>query len=559
MKKTVDYMYLKIIKNNYQEILAVLFISVFFTCISSAKYISQFIHKPNNSVFVGASHYYEDFYYYLDQFYQGADGKWLTENNFTSENLQPTPIYISHIILGKIGGIFGLESFQSYNLSLLIMKLLYFILVYIFIKKIFKDNIIISFISFLIFILSTSFPVVDSSSGSLVFEGSSIIFRAKNTFFSRFGNIPKTNFDNIVSIIILILSLNSFQNFKENHKSKSIWKINILIILLFILLSISDPSRSFLSLIFIFFGNFFHSGKSLGNFLKNKYLYILLLSVLIPSIYLYKFIEADLIYKQANLWDINVYINQIKSLNLYSFIYSFGTLGILYTVSIFMYFKSKINTPIIRTIVYTSLSGIFLFFAPYIFQLNFPGFRFLSSNTYILFTLAFVLIFIHLYKKINILFISLILIHFFISILTISSNLIQEIEVLQTPYRRFAYIPNKLFDGFNFIRNFTPKDSIILASPNMSTDLMIPGLTGRKTYTGHFLLNLNSAKKDDLGNKFFYEWTDPKEAKDFLVKNKINYIIHTKYSNNFNINELKTYYPFLIEVFKNEEMYIFTH
>lgn len=133
--------------------------------------------------------YYEDFYYYLDQFYQGADGKWLTENNFTSENLQPTPIYISHIILGKIGGIFGLESFQSYNLSLLIMKLLYLILVYIFIKKIFKDNIIISFICFLIFILSTSFPVVDLSDGSLVFEGSSIIFRAKNTFFSRFGNI----------------------------------------------------------------------------------------------------------------------------------------------------------------------------------------------------------------------------------------------------------------------------------------------------------------------------------------------------------------------------------
>ena len=89
---------------NKKEQLFVIIISLFVTFLSSAKYFSQLLKVPENHVFVGMTHYYEDFFYYLDQFYQGAHGGWLTNNNFTTETLRPTFIYLNNIILGKIGG-----------------------------------------------------------------------------------------------------------------------------------------------------------------------------------------------------------------------------------------------------------------------------------------------------------------------------------------------------------------------------------------------------------------------------------------------------------------------
>jgi len=86
--------------------------------------------------------------------------------------------------------------------------------------------------------------------------------------------------------------------------------------------------------------------------------------------------------------------------------------------------------------------------------------------------------------------------------------------------------------------------------------LFIPGLTGKKTYTGHFLTTLNSTEKDKLVHQFFYEWNDSKVALDFLKSKNIKYIVHTKYSG---FENLKQYYPFLEEVFKNETITIYTY
>jgi hypothetical protein len=56
--------------------------------------------------------YFEDFYYYLDQFYQGAHGNWLTENKFSIDRFPATFTYFPHILLGKTGGLMGFEAFH---------------------------------------------------------------------------------------------------------------------------------------------------------------------------------------------------------------------------------------------------------------------------------------------------------------------------------------------------------------------------------------------------------------------------------------------------------------
>src|SRR3989338_11298403 len=191
---------------NKKELLLVLILSLFVTFISSAKYFSQILQIPKNQVYIGMSHYYEDFYYYLDQFYQGAHGGWLTYNNFATEPLKPTPIYFNNIILGKIGGLFRLESFVTYNLSLILLKFIFFLASYLLIIKIFPKDRKLRLASFILFLFATSFPVIYLTKKGLVDLGPVVIFRVKNSFYTRFENIQGNYIQRIIFIALLLIT-----------------------------------------------------------------------------------------------------------------------------------------------------------------------------------------------------------------------------------------------------------------------------------------------------------------------------------------------------------------
>ncbi len=138
------------------EIILVTFITVASVILASPRYTSQFIRRPPDHVFVGMSTYFEDFYYYLDQFYQGKEGNWLTENRFSIERFPPTIIYFIHVLLGKIGGIFGWESFRSYNYFGLLFKFLFIISSYLLICQFIVKSLFKRILTFGIFLYSCS-------------------------------------------------------------------------------------------------------------------------------------------------------------------------------------------------------------------------------------------------------------------------------------------------------------------------------------------------------------------------------------------------------------------
>jgi hypothetical protein len=548
---------------NKKEQLFVVIISLFVTFLSSAKYFSQLLNVPKGHVFVGMSHYYEDFFYYLDQFYQGAHGGWLTHNNFTTETLRPTFIYLDNIILGKIGGLFGLESFVTYNLSLIILKFIFFILCYLLLTKIFPKNIKLRLASFVLFLFATSFPLINLSGDGLTSLGSITIFRAKNTFFSRFENIPGNYVQRILFVTVLLL-ITKYNELVMNHKIRSVGLIlfTIILTILTMWLTLSNPVDGLIFILILILPLF---NVYIRNNFRKYFHYFLSIAIciglgfFITLVIMWSSINSDPVYLAANIWDYNEYVKQFGLLSIFRQVQAFGMFGALFIIGTISLIKRKrsITENILLSISYISILGFLL---PYMLKIPIPGFRFLTVTTYLFISAIAVhgILFIEtiLNKKI---FFIVIFIYLSISAFTIYPRFLKETAKVEEPTFHFTYIPRELYDGLIAIRNLSPKNAIVLANPLTDTDLYIPGLTGKKVFTGHSLTTLNAKEKDKMAAKFYYEWTDSAIAVEFLKKNNIKYILHTKYSNNFESNDLQNVYPFLKEIYRNNIMAIFTY
>jgi hypothetical protein len=548
----------------HHEIILVIFLALLMTFISTIAFFSQLYFKPSNHVFIGVTHYFEDFFYYLDQFYQGAHGSWLTVNNFTSEYLPPTLLYFDNIILGKIGGMIGLEPFTAYNVSLLILKFVYLILSYFIVKIIFPTNRKMRLGTYLFFLFATSFPDLKLTDNGLINQGPLLIYRAKNTIFSRFGNIPSQYMTSILFTVLFILSCKIkkliFLQFKIQKKKFVILSVTMAGLLLW--LTVSDAAKAFVYMfILLLVLYFFRPDKVTGKqIVKPVVFYFSLLFVfLITSSLMYKTVANDPVYKAANEWDYKEYINQFGYIKPLGYVKSFGPLGMLFLLGSYFLFKKK-KEPIEKLILTVSLASILGFILPSVLEIPVPGFRFVLKSSYIFISAVgiYSLYYLENIKKIRV-FSAILAFYIILAFITFYPTLKQQAAKVKEPDFHFTYMPNSIYDGLSFLANIPPKDAIVLGNSSSATDLFIPGFTGKKTYTGHFLTNIDSKFKDEQNKKFYYEWTDKKDGLEFLTKNNIKYVVHTVYANNFENKELETYYPFLKEVYRNKMMAIYTY
>jgi hypothetical protein len=552
-----------------KEFLIVVCIIIFTIFAVSPNFFSQLFYAPKDHVFVGMTVYFEDFYYYLDQFRQGADGNWLVENRFTSEIFPPTLIYFPNLLMGKIGGLFGLEPFQSYNYFALLFKSLFIISSYLMISKLIPQSSKYRIYTFLIFIYSTSFPNVSFQNGRLVFNGAIDIFRAENRVMARFGASPQGMMENFLFVILILVIIWCLKTIikKENSELNQIKIQNVYpIIYIFIFIASTLCSMIDVSKVMIIFVvgaivglPFFLKYKGKLNLINFTSLYMaILIPIILWCLYLLFVINKDPVYAKANEWDINEYFKQFDVLGFWGLVKGFGLIVPISIVGFIANFKKEKNIyELVALLVYVTCFGLYII--PYVLQMNFPAFRFIFPATYI---------FIAYYTFHGLLWLSrrlgsiqilnlLMFAYMSINLFTYITAWLIVIQPLKEPSFHFAYIPNKLYEGFRYLSKLEPQNGVVLASPYTSTDLMIPGLVGKHTYSGHFLTTYNSAEKDEKAKGFFYSWTDTPTTHDFLKKNNIRFVVVTAYS--MNLKDIKTYYPFLKPVFENEMVTIFRY
>lgn len=558
-----------LIRIGTREWLVVIFICVAASLFSSAKYVSQLLSRPPGHVFVGMIQYHEDFYYYLDQFYQGAHGGWLTYNNFTTENLPPTLIYFNHILLGKLFGLIGFTSFAAYNLSLLLLEPVFFLLCYLVLYLTFPGSRRLRIAAFLIFIFSTSLPeVVTASSRVLPEVKPMLMFRAKNTFFSRFGNIPGQYIERILFLILFLIISKTAAGLKNIRSSMEILSVKTMLIshripLFFMMvitgwLSLSNPVNAlmFILVLMIVLVSVFRISKegikgSLIFFLPVCFTFILV------SAYVSFTVNRDLVYKLANEWDLKEYREEFLYYNFPLFVKAIGLILPFFTIGLFRMVRVRLRMAE-KLAVFISLFSLAGFYFTRFLPVPVPGFRFITAYSYLFMAVIAVngMEFLEEISKRKILP-YLLAGYLVVNSYTIAHSFMSEIKIPSEPTYHFTYIPNDIYYGLKYLSENTPRDAVVLASPNTSIDLMIPGITGRKTFTGHNLVTLRAGEKDEQARGFFYEWTDVDRARKFLTDNHIDYVIFTKYSGNFQYDELRKMYPFLREFYKNTAMVVY--
>ena len=539
------------------------------TILSSAKLFSQLYYLPPNHIFIGVTHFYADFFYYLDQFYQGAHGSWLTYNNFTTENFKNAFLYFNNILLGKIGGLIGLEAFTTYNLSLLFLKFIYLIVCYYFLQVVFPKSFRHRIYAFLMFVFSTSIPLIFFDVNNNIKP--IIVFRAQNTFFTRFSNIPSQYIENIIFLFLVLIGYKYLYliqqhlslNERKNKFIQSAIKFTSLSVILNILLSISNPVKSGIYITMIFLGVIFIKPRVINK----KYIFftlfpffVIFIIFLISSLYMKIIIFGNPVYANALKWDYQEYVSQLNLLNIINIFKSFGLLGVFFIWGLIASLFKK-TTLIEKMVIVGAIISIVGYFIPYYIDIfNVPGFQFILMSTYLFMAIISMNFLDSIEKDFNkkITFI-LLLIYLIINLITISNSLVSEIAPLQEPDYHFSYIDSDIYQGLMYLRYLQPSSANVLSDNDKTWDLVIPGITGKKTFTGHFLLNYKSEEKNKFSKSFYYGCMNANTAKSYLIKNNIKYIMVTRYSlTEFN-RIFITCYPFVKLLFTNSSISIFSY
>ena len=186
----------------------VIIVSFIFALFNSIQFFSAIAQQPPETVYLGTVHYYEDYFFYLNHFYQGANGGWLTKNQFTSESTKPSVIYWSNVLMGKIGGIFGLTPILSYNIFLIITAFITLLASFFVIRLILKND-QKALIGFIFSTFATSFMnyiFVDGKPIWYPFQ----LWRTPHFTFDRLGGAPHQILQTLL-FYFLFLSLFSYQ------------------------------------------------------------------------------------------------------------------------------------------------------------------------------------------------------------------------------------------------------------------------------------------------------------------------------------------------------------
>ncbi|OGG20552.1 hypothetical protein A3D03_00845 [Candidatus Gottesmanbacteria bacterium RIFCSPHIGHO2_02_FULL_40_13] len=564
-----------ILSKKTAELVLLIFFSLSMVILTSPRFSSRFMRQTSDSVFIGMPGYFEDYYYYLDQFYQGKEGKWLTENRFSIERFPSTLIYFNHLLMGRIGGLLGWESYQSLNYFGLLFKFLFIGASYLLLVRYINIPVKQRIIAFLLFLFSSSFPSFIIKQGSLVLTESVDIWRTSNRILSRFGTSPPNYaLVNFLFICLLIILLGIFQSeftaiSKSKNKSLKLDAVlgSLMLIIFvssaYIFLALGDLVVSFILLatcISLLFIRKIPLTKFSVMPVSKTIVMLFFFIFIITGLTMLRSVAFDPVYKQANNWDIYQYHQQIKTIGIVKFIKGFGLLLPLFLGGLGLLLRRKNRSVYDDSAIVIVSLGWSGYLIPLLFRLPIPGFRFLFPAVYIFMGVMGMYALIAIARRIRLTYALplLVVLYVCMNLLSFYPGWAIAVRPVPEPDYHFAYIPDNLYQGLVFLRTAEPVDSNVLASPATAIDLMIPGISGRYVYTGHFLTTYNSKEKDIQANEFMFAQKESLMAQNFLKENNIGFIVATKYVG-ASRETLKTKYPFLKKVFENPMVTIFQY
>lgn len=513
-------------------------LTLLFATLNMLPVIVSFFHIPPGDVFIGISHWYEDYFYYLSLIKQGQGGLWNATNWYTLESIPPSPGYWCYLLLGKINIVLGLQPWTLYNVTLFLSTVLFLVLTYMVIRRLIPKNTTLRLIAFVMALSATAFV---GETGPVTF------FFTPTLALNRLGGSIHQAWVNCLSLIFFLLIAELFRK-----RSKKIILISILTqIILFSL----NPAASGITLVaFGVTGAFIGIMKKSWSWIKMTIVLEILFLLPILPIFLSYTNAIKHPYYQFTLLTYSKYFARATPL---TFVLSMGIITVFACIGIPQWIKER--KPLELFGLFYIIVPILLYFSPLPGIFNLPYERLLQPAMYAFigtlgaYGIKALSYGMHKQWRVNQSISTLI---FFLIFLVFSVvGLVSEIESRFKNFQDVYFlnaIHKSIYDGLSALG----KEPYGAVFAPYTTSILTPVISGKPVYGAHRTLTINYEKKmKDIDAFLSLAWSQ-KEAKDFFKAQNIRYVV-IPYGSDVQ-ERIQAHYPFLKQQFSNPALSYYT-
>lgn len=474
--------------------LPALFVSILLTLANSGNFLFGLINTKPGEVYLGTSHYWEDYFLYVSQFFQGAHGGWLTKNPYTS---QPTPgsfLFWPNVMLGKLGGLAGLTPQMSYNVSVMLLSFTVLMTLFLMMRRVFPEH-KKACVAFLLAATATSFMNyiwVDGRPMWYPFEQ----WKTPNFALDRLGGVPHQTLQTLLFLLVM------------RSQTTSTLVVGI------VLLTTLNPVMSALFLLAAWVAS------------PRRKLIVPSVSFMVVAWY-YNAVSNAPPHIQSKLWEAG---DQTMTAPMFMLL----SIGPISALGIFGAWVSRNRFSIaLLTISYL------LYFSPIPHMIGVSNSRVLFPALYAAWgILAAEGVFF--FKKPLI----VVLIFFLLTLPTLGWEIKKKLTVKPEERIPLLYIPETVYQAIAYLKNQRPFDDIVLGNPVSHMDALVPAFSGHTGFTGHPFATVANEDKKTQSRRFFAGLMPQEEAKQWLAGQSIRYVLFTQFDGD-------NTYPFLTREFSS--------
>lgn len=501
---------------------------------------------------------YHDYALYLSAITQGKNGSLLFRDPYTTETSKPGIFYIYYTGVGKIASIFHFSSPLAYHLGRIISVEIFILLVYILSRQLLGGR--IAFWGALISLLGTIPPL--SLFKDIIIFPSQIPWWLYFDAVERLNQIPHNVFGQDMLLLTTIFFVSFLRTQKIRFASFAAAAAFAAGIIFPPVLSTIGLALPLSYLIYLSKQKFSLARAALARLTTYKLrkpcidkkiffgIILITLSAFL-SLYLIRWQETQgfpwNIWTSWNVTRWNVYEPNFN----YSFLLLFGFLAILALPAVFDILK-KSDLKQILLVGWVTIPYILIPFANLI---NIPKLRIAQTALFVPFGLLITQTIFSLHIAPGKRLWQFILLAFFLAAtLPVSFFILSKrVDFVLHESSFPGYLSPNVIASLEFIQDNIPKDSIFVSYEYMGN--FIPALSPVVSFVGHMNLTRDFSNKRITVIDFLREKQTPEKARDFVIKNRIQYVFFGPDEKKFGLEKLS--YDFLKVIYENNEVIVY--
>lgn len=508
-------------------------VSAVLACLSGLIYLIGVKNTPVHTVYLGASHYWEDFMFYTSQFMQGSNGAFTNTNLFTEETTPKTLLYFPNILLGHIGQILPVMPSTIYNVSCILLSFFILIAAYILLVRLFPNKKLAP-VAWMFFAFSTS--LMNKLPAGLAdaywpFD----LWGTPHYLFNRLGGMPHR----------LVMTLLFFMGLALLFDKKISWpkwmQISIAFVSVFGLTLIQPIATVLLLGVFVCTALIHHKETRMTTMIASilgggcGIAYLLFLYVADP-------------YMQA-------LATEGKWQTTTSLFFLLRSIGPVVPFTLIGMITRKKWTAIEQFGGILLISTYALFLFPVLARFGISNVRLLLPAAYLFVgwfaavgveTIAEFLPNVTKFTKNQVITLCCILFCVAVSP-TIVWEIQQKVITARSQQNNYLhYLPTHTYDAFVYLKTI-PNHPIVLGNPTNQLDTLIPALSGQKTVTGPLYATINHDEKIEKATQLYMRTLTTEDAHAWLREHHVTHLLFTIYDGDRTL--FQTTYPFVTPLF----------